>query len=74
MISKSFSSIAIRLTGRLTPLMSIWTCWRQKADVMMFLEGRVVLMVHGVLSFWLLISNANLVEIKECVAPESNNV
>ena len=41
---------------------------------MVFPDGKVVLIVHGILSLRLLKARANFVEINEWVAPESNKV
>ena len=74
MTSKSFISMAIKSTRNVTPLIIIDISLSTNFDNNILPEGKAVIKSLGVLSLLSLIFKANLVEMKECVAPESKSV
>ena len=72
--SKSFISMAIKSACSVTPFIVIGICRKKNSEVRTSPEGKAVLTSLEVLFLTSLRLKANLVDMKECDAPESNSV
>ena len=65
--------MAVKSTHNVTQLIIIDVSFSTNSNNNISLEGKAVLKSLGVISLLSLIFNANLVEMKECEAPESKS-